>query len=439
MTPDSALRERILALVKDYAGELDRPSAFIPGKTVVPVSGKVVGGPELASVVDAALDGWFTTGRSNDAFEQRLSTVLGAPHVLTANSGSSANLLAVSALCSPALGERALRPGDEVITVAAAFPTTVNPLLLYGLRPVFVDVGLPTCNIDPDLIEAAIGDRTRAIMLVHTLGNPFDLAAVRRIADKHGFWLIEDCCDALGSIYDGRMVGSFGDIGTLSFYPAHQLTMGEGGAVFTTDPLLARELESIRDWGRACYCAPGRDNTCGKRFSWQLGGLPYGYDHKYSYTNLGFNLKITDMQAALGLAQLDRLAGFVAKRRENFHYLRERLAPLEEFLILPEATRNADPSWFGFLMTLKPEAATTRRDLLQYLDQQRIGTRLLFAGNLVRQPYFVGRRDYRVSGILSTTDRVMNDSFWVGVWPGLDQPHLDHLADRMGEYFGVGF
>jgi len=351
-------------------------------------------------------------------------------------SGSSANLLAIAALTSSKLGDRRLRPGDEVITLAAGFPTTVNPILQNGLVPVFVDVTLPTYNIDPARIEAAVSPRTRAIMIAHTLGNPFDLDAVLEVARRHDLWVVEDCCDALGSTYHGRKVGTFGHIGTLSFYPAHHITMGEGGAVFTDDDVLKRAVESIRDWGRDCYCAPGRDNTCGKRFKWQLGDLPRGYDHKYTYSHLGYNLKITDMQAAVGLAQMDRLEGFIEARRRNFRHLHERLAPLADRLLLPEATPGSDPSWFGFPITLREGLATTREDVTRFLERHKVGTRLLFAGNLIRQPYFNGR-NHRVSGTLENTDIVMARTFWIGVYPGLTPAMLDYSADRLLECLGV--
>jgi len=431
------LRSKIQALVSEYAALVHAPRAFEPGVTPIPASGKVVGAGELANMVDASLDGWLTTGRFNDLFERQLAAQVGAKHALTTNSGSSADLLAFSALTSPQLGDRALKPGDEVITVAAGFPTTVNPILLYGMVPVFVDVHIPTYNIDASLIEGAISERTRAIMLAHTLGNPFDLAEVCRIAAKHKLWLIEDCCDALGSTYQGKHVGTFGQLGTVSFYPAHHITMGEGGAVFTNDADLKRIVESFRDWGRDCYCAPGKENTCGKRFGWKLGDLPQGYDHKYIYSHLGFNLKISDMQAACALAQLDRLDGFVEKRKRNFAFLKERLAAAEEFLILPEATAGSDPSWFGFPLTIRDDAASTRADLQKYLDQYRIGTRLLFAGNLTRQPYFQGRK-VRVSGSLERTDRVMNGTFWLGVFPGLIESMLEYTAEKLEQFFGVG-
>ena len=403
---------------------------FTPGKTPVPPSGKVIGAAELEHLIEASLDGWLTTGRFNELFQRRLGEYLGRRHVLTTNSGSSANLLALTSLTSPLLGARALRPGDEVITVAAGFPTTVNPILQNGLVPVFVDVTLPTYNIDVSAIESAIGPRTRAIMIAHTLGNPFDLGRVMDIVDRHGLWLVEDCCDALGSTFNGRKVGTFGHVGTLSFYPAHHITMGEGGAVFTDDPLLKRAIESIRDWGRDCYCAPGRDNTCGKRFKWQLGELPAGYDHKYTYSHLGYNLKITDMQAAVGVAQLDRLEAFISARKGNFRRLHERLQACEDQLLLPEATEGSDPSWFGFPVTLRPSFRPSREELLRELNRRKIGTRLLFAGNLIRQPYFSGRT-YRVAGRLDNTDVVMNRTFWVGVFPGLGSDAIDYLADTL--------
>jgi CDP-6-deoxy-D-xylo-4-hexulose-3-dehydrase len=417
-----------------YADLAHGAPIFVPGRTPVPPSGKVIGARELELLVEASLDGWLTTGRFNDAFERKLGAYLGRRHVRTTNSGSSANLLAMTALTSHLLGDRALRPGDEVITVAAGFPTTVNPSLQNGLVPVFVDITLPTYNIDPERIEAAVSPRTRAIMIAHTLGNPFDLDAVMDVARRHNLWVVEDCCDALGATYRDRKVGTFGHVGTLSFYPAHHITMGEGGAVFTDDDLLRRAIESIRDWGRDCYCAPGKDNTCGKRFKWQLGDMPAGYDHKYTYSHLGYNLKITDMQAAVGLAQLDRLEGFIEARRRNFRHLRARLAPLADRLLLPEATPQSDPSWFGFLMTLLPHVTQTREQLTGFLDRHKIGTRLLFAGNLTRQPYFRDR-PHRVSGTLENTDLVMARTFWIGVYPGLNAGMLDYSADKIIEFF----
>jgi len=438
MNPDQiALRHKILQLVEQYAAAAPGPATFQPGETVIPPSGKVVGGPEMKLMVEASLDAWLTTGRFNAAFEAGLGERLGVKHVLTTNSGSSANLLAFSALTSPLLGERAIQPGDEVIGVAAGFPTTVNPILQCGAVPVLVDVHLPTYNIDVEQLEAAITPRTKAIMLAHTLGNPYNLDAVTRLCRQHGLWLVEDCCDALGSTYNGRLVGSFGDIGTLSFYPAHHITMGEGGAVFTNDDTLRRAAESLRDWGRDCWCAPGKDNTCGQRYCWKLGQLPEGYDHKYTYSHLGYNLKITDMQAACALAQLDRLDGFIAARKRNFARLHERLQGSQEFLLLPEATPGSDPSWFGFPITIKPEANLRRVDLLTHLDSKRIGTRLLFAGNLTRQPYMQGR-NFRVAGPLTNTDIVMNDTFWIGLYPGLSDDQLDYAADEIAGFVGGG-
>lgn len=438
MNPNE-IRAQIALLVDQYHEAQERERApYEPGKTAVPPSGKLIGAAELKAMVDASLDGWLTTGRFNEAFEQRLAQYLGVKHLITVNSGSSANLVAFSTLTSPKLGERAIRRGDEVIGVAAGFPTTVNPILQFGAVPVFVDVELGTYNVDASRLEAAITPRTKAIMLAHTLGNPYNLDAVTALCKKYGLWLIEDCCDALGSTYNGRMVGTFGDIGTLSFYPAHHITMGEGGAVFTNDPHLKLIAESFRDWGRDCYCAPGKDNTCGRRFCQKLGSLPEGYDHKYTYSHIGYNLKITDMQAACGLAQLDRVEEFVARRKENFRFLKERLASCEEFLILPEATPGSDPSWFGFPITLRPEAGARRVDLLTYLDQDKVGTRLLFAGNLTRQPSMVGQ-NYRVSGDLANTEIIMQNTFWIGVQPALTPEMLDYAASRIELFFGQGF
>ncbi len=438
MDKSQLLRQQIAQLVDEYAAIQYTPKAFTPGTTVVPPSGKVLDAAELKNMVEASLDGWLTTGRFNEAFEKRLAEYLGVKFLITTNSGSSANLLAFTTLTSPRLGERAIKPGDEVIGVAAGFPTTVNPILQFGAVPVFVDIDLASHNIDADKIEAAISPKTKAIMLAHSLGNPFNINVVMEICRKHGLWLIEDNCDALGSRYNGQLTGTFGDIGTLSFYPAHHITMGEGGAVFTNNHELKLIAESFRDWGRDCYCAPGKDNTCGKRFCWKLGNLPEGYDHKYTYSHLGYNLKITDMQAACGLAQMDKLDSFVQARKDNFAYLRNRLSSCEEFLILPEATPNSDPSWFGFLMTIRPESDVRRVDLINYLDQNKIGTRLLFAGNLTRQPYMLGR-NFRISGDLTNTDLVMNNSFWVGVYPGLNEEMLSFIADKIESFFGVNF
>jgi CDP-4-dehydro-6-deoxyglucose reductase, E1 len=432
------LRAEILRLTREYAGLQYAPQPFQPNQQWLHAAGKVLGADELEYLVDASLDGWLTTGRYNEAFEASLGKYIGVSHVATVNSGSSANLVAFSALTSPKLGDRAIRPGDEVITVAAGFPTTVNPILQSGAVPVFVDIQLPTYNIDPTYLEAARSERTKAVVIAHTLGNPFDVEAVVAFCRRHGLWLIEDCCDALGATYSGRMVGTFGDIATLSFYPAHHITMGEGGAVFTNHDELKPLIESFRDWGRDCWCAPGRDNTCGKRFDWQLGELPYGYDHKFIYSHAGYNLKITDMQAAVGLAQLQRVPDFIARRRHNFKRLTQALKPCAGQLILPQATPKSDPSWFGFPITVDASANVDRVELLRYLDQHRINTRLLFGGNLTRQPYFKGRQ-YRIAGELAVTDRIMADTFWIGVWPGLTDEMIDFIAARIGEFFGVGF
>ena len=436
MPTKEQLRIQIADLVKQYADLAYAPSAFEPGKNVIPPSGKVIGAAELQNMVEASLDGWLTTGRFNDAFEKRLTEFLGVKHALTTNSGSSANLLAFTALTSHRLGDRAIQPGDEVISVAAGFPTTVNPILQFGAVPVFVDVHLPTYNIDPYKIEAALSRKTKAIMLAHTLGNPYDLDAITAFAKRNNLWLIEDCCDALGTSYKGKMAGTFGDIGTLSFYPAHHITMGEGGAVFTNSDDFKQVIESIRDWGRDCYCPPGKDNTCGKRFGWKLGDLPQGYDHKYTYSHLGYNLKISDMQAACALAQMERVDQFIAARKANFTYLKDGLHDCEEFLLLPEATLNSDPSWFGFPITIKENSGINRVDLLRYLDQYKIGTRLLFAGNLTRQPYMRGQK-FRISGVLTNTDTVMNNTFWIGVYPGLSKEMLDFVIEKIETFLGI--
>ncbi|KRW64902.1 lipopolysaccharide biosynthesis protein RfbH [Pseudomonas sp. TTU2014-066ASC] len=437
MTPEN-LRQEISQLVEQYANLALAPKPFEPGQSVIPPSGKVIGARELQLMVEASLDGWLTTGRFNVEFERRLAEFIGIKYLITVNSGSSANLVAFSTLTSPKLGDRAIKKGDEVIGVAAGFPTTVNPIVQFGAIPVFVDVDMKTHNIDADLIESAITPKTKAIMLAHTLGNPFNLSKVKALCDKYGLWLVEDCCDALGATYEGKMVGTWGDIATLSFYPAHHITMGEGGAVFTNNAELKTIAESFRDWGRDCYCAPGCDDTCGKRFGQQFGTLPAGYDHKYVYAHLGYNLKITDMQAACGLAQLERAPEFIATRKRNFALLKERLASLTDFLEIAEATPNSDPSWFGFPVTLKESSGVQRVDLLKFLDQSKIGTRLLFAGNLTRQPYFEGI-EYRVVGKLTNTDRTMNQTFWLGVYPGLNAEHVEFIGEKLEEFFGLSF
>lgn len=438
MKTTESLRKEIAELVKEYAAIQYKEKAFVPGSSVVPPSGKVIGENELQYMVEASLDGWLTTGRFNDLFEQKLSDFIGVKHLITVNSGSSANLVAFSALTSPKLGERAISKGDEVIGVAAGFPTTVNPIVQFGAVPVFVDVDLSTHNVDADLIEAAISTKTKAIMLAHTLGNPFNIKKVKEICDKHNLWLIEDCCDALGAKFNGQHVGTFGDIATCSFYPAHHVTMGEGGAVFTNSSQLITIAESFRDWGRDCYCKPGCDDTCGKRFDQKLGDLPQGYDHKYTYSHIGYNLKISDMQAACGLAQLERLPEFIEKRNRNFDYMKNKLMNLSEFIELTEVTEGSTPSWFGFPITIKETTGIDRVDLIKYLEQNKIGSRLLFAGNLTRQPYFENL-EYRVSGSLSNTDITMKQTFWLGVYPGLEKEHLDYIVEKLEEFFGVGF
>ncbi len=432
------LRCDINNLVMQYVEIKFQPRKFEPGVTVIPPSGKLIGFDEISNMVDASLDGWLTSGRFNAEFEKNLAKFIGINNLITVNSGSSANLVAFSTLTSPKLGVRAIQKGDEVITVAAGFPTTVNPIIQYGAVPVFVDVDSETHNIDTNLIEAAVTQKTKAIMLAHSLGNPFNLDVITSICNKYNLWLIEDCCDALGSKYNGKLVGTFGDIATLSFYPAHHITMGEGGAVFSNNKELIQIAESFRDWGRDCYCAPGKDNTCKKRFCWNLGDLPYGYDHKYTYSHLGYNLKITDMQAACGLGQLHKLPEFIAKRKENFKFLKNRLESCSEYLQLPSATPNSDPSWFGFPITIRDESPVTRLDLITYLDQYKIGTRLLFAGNLVRQPS-MKQSIYRVSGSLKNTDRIMNNTFWIGVQPSLTKEMLEFVCEKIEEYLGVQF
>lgn len=427
------LRQEILNLVERYHAASHPDREFDPETSPVPVSGRVYEASDMRSLVDSSLDFWLTTGRFNESFEMRLQRFLGARKVLTVNSGSSANLVALASLTAADFGDRALKPGDEIITCATGFPTTLNPALLYGLTPVFLDVDIPTYNIDVTRLEEAITEKTKAIMIAHTLGNPFNVAAVMEVAKKHNLWVIEDCCDALGSKYDGQMVGTFGDIGTLSFYPAHHITTGEGGAVFTNRPKINKVMESVRDWGRDCFCQPGKDNTCGKRYEWKLGDLPEGYDHKYIYSRLGFNLKMTDMQAAIGVAQLDHLDDFIQARKRNFEILKGGLKDLEEFFILPEATPNSDPSWFGFALTVREGAPFSRNDLLRHLNEKRIGTRLLFGSNLLRQPYMIGR-PHRVVGTLTNSDIVVARSFWLGVYPGLGAPELDYMLDQIHSF-----
>jgi CDP-4-dehydro-6-deoxyglucose reductase, E1 len=429
----AALRQQILELTAQFHAEAFPQRVFTPGTSVVPVSGKVIGPDDICSVVDSALDGWFTTGRFAKEFESKLARFFGVRSASLVNSGSSANLVALSALTSPKLGERQLRPGDEVITVAAGFPTTINPILQNRLVPVFLDVILPTYEIDVSRLELAYSQKTKAVMIAHTLGNVFNLDAITAFCKKYNLWLVEDCCDALGSTYRGQKVGTFGDIATVSFYPAHHITMGEGGAVVTNKPALEVLINSFRDWGRDCWCEPGLDNTCGKRFDWQLGTLPSGYDHKYTYSHVGYNLKATDMQAALGVSQIAKLPEFIERRKANFAYLKAALEPFEEFLILPVAGKNSDPSWFGFPIGVKREAPFTRGQLTGALEAKKIGTRLLFAGNLLRQPAYQGY-EHRVIGELTNTDFVMDQVFWIGVFPGLTRPMLDFIAQTMIDF-----
>jgi len=423
------IRNKIMELISQYAEDVHSKKPFIPGKSSIPVSGRVFGGKEIQMLVSSSLDFWLTTGRFNEEFEKRLGKFLGVKFVITTNSGSSANLLALSSLTSEQLGEKSLKPGDEVITVAAGFPTTVNPILQNNLIPIFIDVQIPSYVIDENLIEENITKKTKAIMIAHTLGNAFNIKKITDIARKHNLWLIEDCCDALGTTYGEKFVGTFGDLSTLSFYPAHHITMGEGGAVLTNNPQLKRIVESFRDWGRDCYCPTGKSNTCGKRFEWKLGDLPFGYDHKYTYSHVGYNLKITDMQAAIGLAQLDRLPEFIKIRKENFELLYSGLSSFEKFLILPSSSENCKPSWFGFPITVKDNIPFSRESLVNYLTSKLVDTRPIFAGNLIKQPYFKNKT-FRTSKTLSNTDKIMNQSFWIGVFPGLSKDMLEYTIKQ---------
>ena len=427
------LRNKISSLVKKYSDLEFKKSKFISGKTIIPPTGKVIGDLELQNMVEASLDGWLTAGRFNNEFEKKLAKFIGIKQLITVNSGSSANLIAFSTLTSPKLKEIAIKSGDEVISVAAGFPTTINPIIQFGAVPVFVDVKIPTYNIDENAIEEAITSKTKAIMIAHTLGNPFNLKAIKSICEKYNLWLIEDSCDALGSTYENQMVGTFGDLATLSFYPAHHITMGEGGAVFTNSIKLKMIAQSYRDWGRDCFCEPGMENTCGKRYDWKLGDLPKGYDHKYIYSHAGYNMKITDMQAACGLGQLNRVKDFIKSRKNNFKYIYDNLKSHEELLILPKATENSDPSWFGFPITLRDNLLITRTELLRYLDEKKIGTRLLFSGNATKQPYMLNKK-FRIVGNLDNTTNIMKNTFWIGLYPGLTHQQLDFVTDQIKNF-----
>jgi len=428
------IKNNILNLVDNYSTINFKEREFVPGVSNVPVSGKVIGALEIKNMVEASLDGWLTAGRFNTSFEQELALFIGVKSLITVNSGSSANLVAFSTLTSPKLKDRAIKKGDEVITVAAGFPTTVNPIIQFGAIPVFIDIKIPTYNIDETLVENAITSKTKAVMLAHTLGNPFNVKKIKEICDKYNLWLIEDSCDALGSKFDNQNVGTFGDLATLSFYPAHHITMGEGGAVFTNSIKLRRIAESFRDWGRDCYCEPGKDNTCNKRFGWKLGDLPFGYDHKYTYSHMGYNLKITDMQAACGLAQLTRLENFINIRRENFKYLKKNLESLKNEIILPEPESNSEPSWFGFPITIINNKKFARNDLINFLNVNKIATRLLFSGNLTKQPYM---KDviFKTHQDLKNTDIVMENTFWIGLHPGLNEKHLEYSVNKLLDFF----
>jgi CDP-6-deoxy-D-xylo-4-hexulose-3-dehydrase len=426
------LRQQILELTKEYADKFLASNSFTPGEDPVPVSGKVLTSEDFTALVDSSLDGWLTAGRFTVDFERQLAQFVGARSALFVNSGSSANLVALSGLTSKKLGERALKPGDEVLTVAMGFPTTINPVIQNGLKPVVVDVDLDTLDANAARLEEAISPKTKAIMMAHTLGNPFDLDTVQRLCKENNLWLIEDSCDALGSTYRGQRTGSFGDTATLSFYPAHHITTGEGGAVFVKSPLVKKQVESFRDWGRDCYCETGKDNTCAKRFGWKLGDLPEGYDHKYTYSHIGYNLKATDMQAALGLTQLAKVELFIQKRKDNYEYLNKHLSNVEG-LSIAVATPNSEPSWFGCPITLDPKHPVDREDLLRFLDSRKIGTRLLFAGNITKQPAYKDV-DFRVVGDLTNTDIVMTRSFWVGVYPGLTTQMMDYVIESITDF-----
>lgn len=426
------MREAVIDKAREYYRAEFTNRKIIPGENYIPPSGKVIEEDDLVNLIDSSLDLWLTTGRYAKEFEKKFAEFMGHRFCLLVNSGSSANLIAFSGLTSPMLKERQVKPGDEVITVAAGFPTTVNPIIQNGCIPVFVDVELGTYEIDVSQLESALSSKTKAVMIAHTLGNAFDVKAVSDFCKKHNLWLVEDTCDAVGAKSGDQLAGTFGDIATVSFYPAHHMTMGEGGAVLTTNPKLKKILESFRDWGRDCWCPPGVDDTCGKRFNWQLGELPKGFDHKYIYSHIGYNLKVTDMQAAIGLSQLRKLPGFISKRNENFDLLTQELEPVKEKLILPKATPGTTPSWFGYPISTKEESGCSKQELVEHLESKKIGTRQLFAGNLLRQPIYQGV-EKRVIGDLPNTDYIMNNTFWVGLWPGLGKEHMSYIADAIKE------
>lgn len=430
---EEKIRQKFRDLIPEYFETKWPGKEFVPGKSSVPVSGKVFDEEDLEYLLEASLDFWLTEGRFTDEFEKKFKKWFGLRVCALVNSGSSANLVALSALTSPQLGDRQLKPGDEVITTAEGFPTTVNPIIQNGLKPVVLDAHIPTYNIDTTLLEDAVSEKTKAIMIAHTLGNPFNLDEVMRVAEKYNLWVIEDCCDAVGAEYNGQKVGTFGDIATVSFYPAHHITMGEGGAVLSKHTKLKRIIESFRDWGRDCWCPPGEENTCGKRFEWQLGELPYGYDHKYIYSHVGYNLKLTDMQSAVGVSQLKKLDKFIEIRRKNYAYLRSKMEAFEDYLVLPEATPNSKPSWFGFPITVKEDAPFTRNELVGKFESNKIATRLLFGGNLLRQPAYKNV-EFRIVGETTSADRVMNQTLWVGVYPGLGEPQFDYMAEKVQEF-----
>ncbi len=437
MNNEKILREEIFKLVSKIVSNRLSQNKFVPGTTQVNYAGRVYDEKEVVSLVDASLDFWLTAGRYAQKFETEFAKFIGVNYALLTNSGSSANLLAISALTSPLLRERQLKAGDEIITTACGFPTTVNPVIQNGCIPVFVDVELGTYNVRAEKIEKAISKKTKAVFVAHTLGNPVDLETIKRVAKKHRLWFVEDSCDALGSKYSGKNVGTFGDIATFSFYPAHHMTMGEGGAVATNDPILRRSILSFRDWGRDCWCEPGRDNTCGRRFSQKFGNLPFGYDHKYVYSHIGYNLKVTDMQAAIGCAQLQKLPDFIKARKDNFAYLAKAIKKYEDYLLLPEATRNSEPSWFGFPILVKPNDKFKRSDLVNHLENNKVATRMLFGGNLTKQPAYEGAK-YRVSGKLINTDSVMENLFWIGVYPGLTKEMLKYIVSSFDSFFNGG-